>query len=191
MAGSLLRSSLLAAAAVAAGFAGGWVAGRASIPAPPPPPSFVNPFARVKVGESLVLKLMGGSQLQQFRVLEVDDQTVLLSVETLPLGGTPSRMQMRVARTFWGAFIIIEGDVDPQAAMATAKDFTMESATPDDLYVEPLHRTFHCWKVTGRHRVLLEMTYWITDELPVHGVLRIDTTRGKVWEVDAMSGGEK
>ena len=182
------RIAGFAAGALALGLAAGWVAGRASIPAPPPPRPFVNPLAEVKRGESLALRQVDGA-IQSYRVLEADDFTVLLSVEMRDAGGSASTRQIRVARTFPGFFIILEGDVPPEEAAATAREFVVESMAPDEIHVEPLGRSFRCWRIRGHHRVSGDLTYWVTDEVPVQGLLRIDSFRGKLWEVKAITWG--
>lgn len=179
---------ILALAAGVAGFAGGWIAGRQSVPAPPPPAPYVNPLAVVKGGESLVLRSSFGTRTR-YRVLGIDDDSVLLSVETLAPGQPATQREMRVSRSFFGFLIILEGDVDPAAAEATARDFRLDSVVPDRIAVGALGRTLDCWKVTGSHRAQGALTYWISDAMPVHGLLRVDSPRGTVWELESYGGG--
>lgn len=179
----------VAVAALAVGAGGGWIAGRATVPAPPPPPAYVNPLADAAEDEVLVLASPDGGT-QAYRVMDAFPDSVLLSVQDLSSAGTTSTRQFRAARAFFAALVILEGDIDPEVAQATVRDFIVLRAVPEDLLVESLGRTFHCWKVTGRYRTLEERTYWITDELPVHGIARIDGSRGKRYEVQSFSFGK-
>ncbi len=187
MAGGFLRGAALAAAGVVLGLAGGWVAGRASVPPPPPPEPLRNPLADAKKGETLLLRRADG-QTTLYRVLAAEEDSILLSEETTPPGGAATRREVRVARTYLGFFIILEGDVDPAEADAAARDFTLDEAVPETLFSEALGRSFRCWRIRGRHRVRGELTFWITPELPVHGLLRADAPRGTTWE--AVGRGE-
>lgn len=179
----------VAVAALAVGVGVGWIAGRATIPPPPPHPSYVNPLANAAKDEVLVLAGPDGAT-QAYRVMDAFPDSVLLSVEDISTAGTTSVRQFRAARAFFAALVILEGDIDPEVAQATVRDFIVERADFEDLLVESLGRTFHCWKVTGRYRTLEERTYWITDELPVHGIARIDGSRGKRFEVRSFSFGK-
>src|SRR5688572_9322580 len=190
MAGSGKAAILAAAvAALAVGGGLGWLAGRASIPVPVPPPTYVNPLADAARDEVLLWKAPDGST-QAYRVEDAFPDSVQLSVVDVSTEGKSSTRRMRVARAFLAALVILEGDVDPEVAEATVRDFIVEKAVPEDLFVESLNRTFHCTKVTGRYRTLEERTYWITDELPVHGIARIDGSRGKRFEVRSFSFGK-
>ena len=179
----------VAAAALAAGGGLGWIAGRASIPAPTPPPTYVNPLADAARDEMLVWVAPDGAT-QAYRVEDAFPDSVQLSVEDISTTGKSSTRRLRVARAFLAALVILEGDIDPEVAAATVRDFIVEKAVPEDLRVESLNRTFRCTKVTGRYRTLEERTYWITDELPVHGIARIDGSRGKRFEVQSFSFGK-
>jgi hypothetical protein len=191
MAGAGGRIAVAAAAAVALvlGAAAGWIAARASMPPPPPPPAFVNPLADAKKGEVLVLTSNDGV-VDTYRVLETTDETVLLSDEKAPAGQPAFARQLRVARSYWGAFIILGGDVDPLTAEAAARDLVVVGAVPENLFVETLGRSLRCWKVSARHRVWGDVTIWLSDELPVHGYVRMDTVKGKKCEVTGFSFGE-
>jgi len=185
------RAALLGAfvAGLALGAAAGWLAARATVPPPPPPPLYRNPLADARKDEVLVYATPEGDT-QAYRVDEADRDTVLLSVQNFPKAGPGGTRHFRAARTFFGTLVILEGDIDPGQAEAALQDFVIESAVFEDLRVESLDRTFHCWKVTGRYRSLEARTYWITDELPVHGVARIDGPRGKRYEVKSFSFGK-
>jgi hypothetical protein len=176
------------AAGLALGAAGGWVAGRTAAEAGrlPPPPAFVNPLADAVRGESLVLKQAGTGTLKSYLVREAGPEDLLLAEEHAPKDLPRGVKEFRVARNFFGALVILEGDLDPETARATVRDFVLERAEADLLRVEDLGRTFRCWRFRGRHRVAGEMTVWVTDELPVHGVARIDGPRGKLWEVSGF-----
>ena len=180
-AGSGSRGAVLLAAlaALAAGAGAGWVAGRRSAVVPPPaPPVYVNPLADAKRGEFLAMKRSDGTR-QMYRVVEEQPDTVLLDLETAPAVGAPDHRQARVGRTFLGVFAFIEGDVDALAAEANLRDFRLETMEPVDMAVPALGRTLHCWRIAGQHRVLGPMTFWVSDELPVHGLVRVETARLK------------
>lgn len=168
-----------AAAALIGGAAAGWLAGRATAPKPPPPPRYVNPLGEVFRDENLVLKGKDGVR-DTYRVVEVGEETVLLSVGKETPGAAATARQLRVARSFWGALVILGGDIDPALAESTVRDFVVTSATPEDLRVESLDRTFHCWRIEGMRSRVGAMTYWITDELPCHGVAKIAAARNEI-----------
>ncbi len=178
-----------AAAALAVGGGLGWIAGRASIPAPPALPVYVNPLENAAKDEVLVLE-GPDKATQAYRVQDAFPDSVQLSVEDISTAGVSSTRRFRAGRAFLAALVILEGDIDPEVAEATVRDFIVVRAVPEDLFVESLGRTFHCTKVTGRYRTLEERTYWITDELPVHGIARIDGARGKRFEVRSFSFGK-
>lgn len=189
MAGTTLGRAILAAAALAAGFAGGWVAGRADLPPAPPPPVFVNPLADAGKGETLLLATPDGTR-ELIRVEEAAEDSLLLSVRTI-VPGTPDRVrEIRVARIYLGFFQLIEGDVDPASAAAAARNFVVESMEPADLRLEGLERTVRCWKVEGTYRGGEPRVFWISAEFPVHGLLRADGARGKAWEIESFGFGE-
>lgn len=187
MAGASWRTAVAAGIALAAGFAGGWVAGRASVPPPPPPEAFRNPLADTKAGETLLLR-RGDGETTLYRVQSVDATSVLIAEETHPPVGPALHRVFRVSRAYLGFFYILEGDVDPVEAAATARDFVPAEITRDSLHSEPLRRSFDCWKIRGHHRAQGEMTLWVSPELPVHGLLRVDTVKGMIWE--AIGRGE-
>ncbi len=185
MAGTTLGRAMLAAAALAAGFAGGWVAGRADLPPAPPPDVFVNPLADAKEGETLLLVTPDGTR-ELTRVEEVAEDSLLLSVRTI-VRGTPDRVrEIRVAKTYLGFFLLIEGDVDPASAAAAVRNFVVESMEPADLRLENLDRTVRCWKVRGTFRGGEPRVFWISAGFPVHGLLRADGARGKAWEIESF-----
>ncbi len=188
-AGGRWKVAAAAAVAFALGAAAGWLVARASVPPPPPPPVFVNPLADAKKGEVLVVTNNDGI-VDSYRVLETTNETVLLSIEKAAPGQTATVRQMRMARSFWGAFLILGGDVDPATAEAAARDLVVVRAVPENLLVATLGRTFRCMKITANHRVWGEETIWISDELPVHGLVRMDTVKGKKCEVTGFSFGE-
>ena len=173
----------IAAAATAGlvlGAAAGWLAARGRAAAPPPStPGYVNPLADAKKDETLVLVRSGDGTREIFRVIEASPETLLVSVETAPVGEAARTRQLRVARTFVGPFVVLEGDMDPASAAAAVTDFVLERIDPDTRFVESLGRPVRCWKFSGRHRLHGTMTWWVTEELPVHGVVRIETPRGK------------
>jgi hypothetical protein len=167
----------VAAAALVVGAAGGWLAGKAASRTPPaPPPVFANPLADAKVGESLALRRRDGA-VELFRVLEADPLTLLLQQDTQAEGAPFSTRQLRVSRSWFGGFLILEGDADPAAAAANLRDVGLLSVEPDTQVVEALGRPVRCWKFTVRHRVFEKMVIWVSDEIPVHGVVRIDTAK--------------
>lgn len=181
--------AVAAIAALAAGAAGGWVAGRASFEPPPPPRAYVNPLADAKKNEVLVLVSPDGGT-QAYTLMDGDGETVMISAEDVAKEGASSVRRFRAARTFVGALTILDGDIEPALAASTLRDFVVEKMEPDDLRVESLDRTFRCWKVSGRYRNLEDRTYWITEELPVHGIVRMDGPRGKRYEVRSFSFGK-
>ena len=145
-----LAKAGIAILALAVGTAAGWLAGKASERKPPvPPPVFTNPLADAKPGETLALRGSDGA-LQMFRVVEGDPQTLLLRQETQSEHAPLSTRDLRVSRSWFGGFLILEG---------------------------ALGRPVRCWKFTARHRVFERMTTWVSPEIPVHGVVRIDTAK--------------
>ena len=172
-----LAKAGIAILALAVGTAAGWLAGKASERKPPvPPPVFTNPLADAKPGETLALRGSDGA-LQMFRVVEGDPQTLLLRQETQSEHAPLSTRDLRVSRSWFGGFLILEGDVDPQVAFANLRDTGLLSVEPETLFVEALGRPVRCWKFTARHRVFERMTTWVSPEIPVHGVVRIDTAK--------------
>lgn len=186
------RAAVIGAAvgALAIGAATGWLAAKSTIPPPPPPAFYRNPLADAAKDEVLVLTSPDGDT-QAYRVKEASRDTVLLSVETVSRAGESTVQELRVARTFFGSLVILEGDIDPEQAQGTVRDFVIENMVPEELLVPSLERTLHCWKMTGTYRGMEPRTYWISDELPVHGIARIDGTRGKRYEVKSFSFGAK
>lgn len=169
----------IAALAFAAGAAAGALAGRyAARTPPPPPPVFVNPMSDAGKGESVALKRDDGTVIG-FRVVEADPQTLLLREETQPVGGPASSRQIRVSRSWFGGFLILEGDTDPEIAAAALRDLRLERLEPDTIYVEALGRPLRCWKFTATHRVHGRMTLWVSEEIPVHGLVRVDTDKAE------------
>jgi hypothetical protein len=176
----------VALAALAAGFGTGWIAGRATLP---PPPASTASLADAKKDEVLLLAGPDGAT-QGYRVTEAYPDSVQLSVEDIAPDGRSSVRRFRAARSFLATLVILDGDIPPDMAEATVRDFIVERAVFEDLRVDSLERTFHCLKVTGHYRTVEDRTYWITDELPVHGIARIDGSHGKRFEVRSFSFGK-
>jgi len=189
MAVSRLGTGLALAAALAAGFGGGWIAGRASLPPPLPPDVFRNPLAEVAKGESLVLT-QGGGLRQEIRVAEVTPDSVLLAITTWTRGVPPSTRHLRVARNYAGTFHILEGDdIDGAAAAGILRDFIPSRVEPMDLALKAMEgRVVRCWKVSGTTLGGDARAYWISADFPVHGLLRADGPTGTVWELESFSG---
>jgi hypothetical protein len=185
------RGAILGAAVASllAGGAAGWLAGRASVPPPPPPPFYANPLGEVARDEVLVLKGDDGIR-DTYRVVEVTGETVLLAVGKEAPGQAATTRQLRVARSFWGALVILGGDIDPASAEASVRDFVVKSATPEDVRVESLGRTFHCWRIEGMRKGSGPTTYWITDELPVHGIVKMSSGKGVSSVVEGFEFGK-
>ena len=61
--------------------------------------------------------------------------------------------------------------------MANLRDLRLERVEQDTILVDALERPLRCWKFTAQHRVASKMTIWVSDEVPVHGIVRIDTER--------------
>jgi hypothetical protein len=177
--GSGLAKAAIAAAALVVGGAVGALAARAAMRTdPPPPPVFVNPMADAKPGETLALKRNDGT-ISNYRVLEADPLTLLLLEEIQPPGEPSASRRLRVSRSWTGGFLVLEGDVDPAAAAAAIRDLVVERVEPDTIVVETLGRPVPCWKFTCRHRVLGRIVSWVSDELPVHGLVRVDTEKAE------------
>lgn len=176
-----VRLAAAAVLALAVGGSAGWLVARSGMAPPPPPPVFVNPLADARVGEYVAIRRSDGAVFG-FRVLEADLQTVLLLVENQPPGQPVTTRQMRVARTWFGAFLLLEGDVSPETCEATARDFALSSVTREAWNPPELGRPLQCWKFQGNHRVHGQLTTWVSDEIPVHGVVRIDGPRGTLFE---------
>lgn len=178
------------AAGLAAGAVLGWFGARFTTPPPPTPPAaaFRNPLADAARDEVLVWGSPDGDT-QAYRVVEGDRSTVLLSVETVSRDGKGDVVQFRAARSFMANLNILEGDIPADLATASVRDLVVTGMVQEDLRVPALDRTFHCWKVSGVYRGMEPRTFWVTDELPVHGVARIDGTRGMRYEVKSFSFG--
>jgi hypothetical protein len=185
MAGTTPGKAVLALAALAAGFGGGWMAGRAALPPPPPPDVFVNPLSDAKKGESIVLLTPDGAR-EQVRVEEVTEDSLLLSFRSVVRGSPDHVREIRVAKTYTGFFYQIEGDLPPADAAAAVRNFVVESMEPTDLRLEALDRTVRCWRIRGTYRGGEPRVYWISADFPVHGLLRADGARGKVWEIESF-----
>ena len=181
-----LAIAAAAAAALAVGAAAGWLAARALEEPPPPPPSFANPMAKTKVGDVLALRRADGT-IFSWSVKEADLQSLLLVAETQPSGAPLTSYQMRVARGWYGSFQILEGDLPPGVADASSRDFILDSVTPETWTPPTWGKPLRCWKFKGRHRVHGETTTWVSDEIPIHGVVRIDGPRGTLFEYHASN----
>jgi len=177
-----------AAAAFVVGAAAGWLVARAGAGDAPPPPTLGNPLFDAKQGESLALRRADGT-LFNYRVLEADLQTVLLLAETQAPGQPLGARQLRVSRTWFGSFLILEGDVQPEVSEASTRDFVLERVTPATWLPPALGRPLRCWRFHGRHRVVGPITVWTSDEVPVHGVVRIDGDKGTLFEYHGSHGG--
>ncbi|MCK6482184.1 MAG: hypothetical protein L6R43_19160 [Planctomycetes bacterium] len=182
-------TAILWLAGLAAGVSGGWVAGRASLPAPAPPDVFVNPLAEVRRGETLTLAMTDGTR-EVFTVKEVADDSVLL-LQTRESPGIPATVrEFRAARTYAGFFFVLEGDVDRDAALAAARNFVVTRMAPVDLRLGILDRTVRCWRIDGVVRGGEERSFWISAEFPVHGLLRADGPKGRLWEIEGAGDGQ-
>ena len=168
--------------ALAAGAATGWLLARTGADAPAAQTGFTNPLADARKGESVALR-RGDGTIFNYRVLEADLQTVLLLAETQPPGGAIQPRQLRISRSWFGSFLILEGDVEPDVCEATTRDFVLHRVTQDVWTPPALGRPLRCWKFQGQHRVHGELTTWICDEIPVHGVVRVDGARGILFEL--------
>ncbi len=174
------RRAAIAAAGVllaAVAFGGGWVAGRRALPPPPPAPEFLNPLRDAARGELLVL-VDGAGTRTSFRVLEAAPVSVLLEVMTQGRDGATSRREIRVARTYLGGFLVLEGEVGGDEREAMVRDLVVDRVVPDT--IEATGRTLACWRVEGRHAALGEIRIWLSDALPVHGVARIESSRHRM-----------
>lgn len=181
--GGRLAVVAVAVASLAAGIAAGWLGGRASLPPPPPPPTYLNPLRDAVKGETLVHVRPADKASVTYRVLGVEAGTVHLSVEYGAPGSPPTTREVHVARSCFGPLVILEGDVPADYVDTSVKEFQLVSAVPEDLRVESVGRTFHCWKFVGESRTFGAMTYWVSDEVPVHGVVRVTTSKGLQWDL--------
>lgn len=176
----------IAGAALAAGIAAGWLGGRASLPPPPPPPTYWNPLRDAVKGETLVHYRAMDRATASYRVDQADAETVLLTVEYGAPNSPPSTRQIRVARASFGPCIVLEGDVDPEMIVTGMRQFALQSASPEDVRIEAIGRTFRCWKFVGETRTLGTVTYWVSDEVPVTGVVRVSSAKGVQWEIRGL-----
>jgi hypothetical protein len=167
--------------ALAAGAAAGWLIARAGAAAPPEQAGYTNPLADARPGESVALRRADGT-IFNYRVQEADVHTVLLLAETQPPGEAIHSRQLRISRSWFGSFLILEGDVDRDVIEATTRDFVLDRVTQDVWTPPALGRPLRCWKFEGRHRVHGEMKTWVSDEIPVHGAVRVDGPRGILFE---------
>ncbi len=185
------RGTLLLAAAAAGLVAGvgiGWVVGlhTSPPPTPPPPPFLVNPLGNAHRGETLVLKRKDGMRTE-YVVLEEAADSVLLGVNSGMPGAAMTQHQLRVTRNFLGVFHCLEGSREPAEVEAAARDLVVERITPETVVVGG--RSFDAWRVDGTHRALGKMKMWITEALPVHGVLALESERGARYEMESYSPG--
>jgi hypothetical protein len=190
MAGGRWATAGAIAAGLLAGGAGGWVAGRLSAQTPPPPPAvYVNPLADAHRGENVFYVRNDGARVQ-YRVEEESPDTVLLVEETSPKGQPSTRNEIRVSRTFFGPLIILGGTVNAAAAESALVDFQLQRAEQETIRVDALGRSLRCWKFAGSHKVQGSLTFWISEELPVHGLVRVETARGRALEIGGYSFGK-
>jgi hypothetical protein len=135
-------------------------------PPPPPIPTLVPPLHDAKVGEWL--KVEAGVDSQMFRVVGVSPDDYELTVEMIqssngvPVGG-PEFFKWR--RNSW----------------SLPSDCVVRAIDRDRVEVGGKH--YDCWRlaVFSHQR---NMVYWISDEIPVHGVLKF-TAVGKHGPDDA------
>ena len=181
--GGRLAVVAIAGAALAAGIAAGWLGGRASFPPPPPPPTFFNPLRDAVKGETLVHVRPADRATVSYRVLQVEAATVHLAVEYGAPGSPETTREVRVARASFGPLVILEGDVPAEYLAMSIKEFQLQSATPEDLRIDSVGTTFHCWKFVGQSPLFGATTIWVSDQVPVHGVVRVATSKGTQWDL--------
>jgi len=181
-------TSVVLAAVVAGvlGAAAGWMFGRQSVIPPAPIPSrFQNPLADARRGENLVL-VRAGSRID-YRILDTAPDSVLILEETVSDAQT-TRREFRVAKNYFGFFVFIEGDIDPVSAETSVRELVVQDMEAASLFLPSLGRDVPCWKIRMAHKLHGDLTYWVSNELPVHGVLRVESARGVVAEIESFGG---
>jgi hypothetical protein len=125
-------------------------------PEAPRPMRLSPPLRDAEVGESLSLRSPAGD-VQVYRVVDSTDRDVTVEVLTYQ-GDVPlaAPMKQKWSRNAFG--------VTDQIGVVRAID-------PDRIEVQG--RSWPCWRITIFGREDVRLFWWITDELPVHGLLKI------------------
>lgn len=155
-----MRGSLLLRVAVAAGLGVGACNPGPAV-APPtaaPARSLVPPLHDAVVGEEL--RLRTGPTLWSYRVAHTSDDEVEVEFVSSWVGGSPPPgWAPRSERLVWS-----------RNGFGLADGFVVRRIDPDR--IEVAGRWWDCWRLQCHSRQGLRF-YWISDEVPVHGVLRI------------------
>lgn len=153
-----LLACLIAPAAVLPGLGGCDRAPAVVAAAPGPAAVFVPPLCDAQVGEELILRR--GATAWRWRIASADAQYVGVEVQEytndLPVGPLQSYRWNRNGYGLPDEFVVQE----------IARD-----------RVEVAGASWDCWRMTVRSGQTTRW-YWVTDVLPVHGVLRIAVDLG-------------
>ena len=155
MAGGLL----VLAGAVLAFVLGEVLRPRSRAESPPPAADpFVPPLNDAVVGEEV--RLHRGPLVSTYRVARTTDDEVQVEFFESYEGTPPAGWTAAPAKTY----------VWRRNGFGVPEDFVVRRADPDRIDVGG--RSFDCWRLTCHSRAGLRF-YWISDRVPVHGVLRI------------------
>jgi hypothetical protein len=124
-------------------------------PPPPPVPTLVPPMHDAQVGEWA--RIESGVDAQLFRIVGVSPDDHEIKVEMVQSHeGTPSGPPVTLTwhRNSW----------------SLPADCVIRAIDRDRIEVAGKH--YDCWRLTVFSHVR-NMVYWISDEVPVHGVLKI------------------
>jgi hypothetical protein len=163
-------------AALAVGTLVGVIFGRrTALPPPDPPPvTMVMPLHDAARGEVLVMKSKSGIR-EEYSVVEASPESVLLEIVEVPVTGPTMKKQWRVTRTWLGVFQVLEADLDPVLPITALRDLVVNRVVQEKR--EVLGRTLDCWRMEATHRVMGDIKVWYSDQIAVHGIVRMETLR--------------
>lgn len=124
-------------------------------PEAPPAPTFVSPLAQVESGETL--RIAQGPKEFRYVVLSTTHSEVEVRVMEYQNGAPPAGSEPRVER--W-----------KRNGLGIPPDAVVQHVAPDAIEVHG--RFWPCWRVRAL-RDSGPVFYWLTDALPVHGLLRL------------------
>ncbi len=130
------------------------------LPPPPPPPILIPPLHDAQAGEQLVLS--NGVIDQIYRVVSASDGEVEVEITTrrddMPVEER-APYKVTLNRNSWGI------KADHNGAPTVNRRFVRDT-------LDAGGKTFPCWRVDVFSRKG-NFVYWLTDALPVHGIVKI------------------